>query len=132
MILVFVLRNFLETHCTNENLSLFHRYIRNAVCTYLPRNLNVKWTFVNTYFPDNDEKFHLEGTENRKFRILTEYGVVDVNEEYTEEQIPDFAIYLKYLIFKLCATVFDALNPVTGLQIMKEVCLVKCIPAWIR
>lgn len=91
-----------------------------SVC--FPKNLSVKWVFVNTFFPSEKSLFRLEANKHRDTCILTQFGVIDVlREERTEEDLPIPTVYLKYLASRLCVIVFKKLNAYTANEIIEEV-----------
>lgn len=106
---------------TNETLSS-SRYLQNSVSACFPKDLAVTWTFVNTYFPSEDSLFKLEPSTHRGTCILTKYGMIDVaREEKSETDIPDAAVYLKYLASRLCVLVFKKLDVYSAEEIITEV-----------
>lgn len=87
-----------------------------------PKDLEVTWEFVNTYFPKDKSLFKLEPSMHRATCILTKFGVIDVlREEKLEREIPDPAVYLKYLASRLCVLVFKQLDIYTADEIISEV-----------
>lgn len=103
--------------------SPFSRYIQNVVSACIPENLDLKWEFVNSYFPKQENMFMLEPTNHRNYMLLTPYGVLNAMDATpkTEEEIPDPVIYLKYLAARLCCVVFDRLGSYNSETIIHEV-----------
>lgn len=96
--------------------------MQNCVSGWFPKDLKVTWEFVNTYFPPEESLMKLEPSKHRNTCILTQYGVIDVlQDEKTEEDIPDPAVYLKYLASRLCVLVFKKLDLYTAEEIIAEV-----------
>lgn len=101
---------------------MYFRYLQNSISACFPQDLEVKWEFINSYFPTGDNLFKLDPHVNREYNILTKYGVINVLTDHkTEADIPEPAVYLKYLASRLCVQIFNKMGVYTATEIIDTV-----------
>ncbi|GAB0095603.1 hypothetical protein DMENIID0001_110000 [Sergentomyia squamirostris] len=78
------------------------RYMRYCVAVFLPSDLNVKWEFHECDRPDvPGERFTMQSTANKVRMALTQYGVIDMNQDISDTLVEDPFIYTKLLLLRL-------------------------------
>ncbi|XP_059608680.1 uncharacterized protein LOC132256345 [Phlebotomus argentipes] len=97
------------------------RYMKYCVVTYVPQDLSVRWEFIEqSKVSEVGRKFSLEATKNKDHLVLTQYGVIDMDEKIPEEIEKDTFTFVRLLLLRLSYICGGAIKPTQGLEVIDK------------